>query len=238
MMKQVLVIATLLSSLNTIAQTTIDKQHGVNLVNRDNDHLVIQIGSLQWLNRPDSIGSKGFSRTINVHLFKDFIFKTDNRFSVAIGLGVGTDHFFLDNRNVDLSKTNSSQLNFPKQGNITYKKSKLATTYLEAPVELRFAANPLNYANSLKIGIGAKVGTLVDAHSKRKKAVQNGNEVNLPTLKEKERSFFSSTRIAATLRIGYGYFGVFATYQVNSYIKDENNFTIRPFSVGICLSGL
>ncbi len=238
MIKQVLAAALVLLSVTTIAQTKSDKKYNVNVVNRDNDHLVIQVGGLQWLNKPDSIGSKGFNRTINIHLFKDFIFKTDNRFSVAIGVGVGTDHFFLDNRNVDLAGAVGSRLSFPKQVGTTYKKTKLSSTYLEAPVELRFAANPLDYARSLKIAIGAKVGTLVDVHTKRKKAQVNDNAVNLPTIKEKDRTFFSSTRIAGTVRVSYGYFGVFATYQVNSYIKDGNNFEIRPFTIGLTLNGL
>jgi hypothetical protein len=238
MIKQVLTATLILLSAVTIAQTKSNKKYNVNIVNRDNDHLVIQVGGLQWLNKPDSIGSKGLNRTVNVHLFKDFIFKTDNRFSVAIGIGVGTDHFFLDNRNVDLAGTVGTRLNFPKQVNTTYKKTKLATTYLEAPVELRFALNPLDYTRSLKIGIGAKVGTLVDAHTKRKKAEINGSAANLPTLKEKDRTFFSSTRIAGTFRVSYGYFGLFATYQVNSFIKDENNFKIRPFTIGLTLNGL
>ena len=43
------------------------------------------------MNRPDSIGTKGFSRTFNMYLMLDFPFRTNPHFSVALGPGFATD---------------------------------------------------------------------------------------------------------------------------------------------------
>jgi hypothetical protein len=221
-----------------VAQSKKTKKTSADMINRNSDHISIQFGKLTWAGKPDSINTRGFSRTLNVHLIKDFIFKTDNRFSVGIGVGVGSDHFMLNGKTATLNRSVSNTLKFPTQTGTIYTRTKLAATYLEAPVELRFALNPANYDNSFKIALGVKVGQLIDVHTKRKKAETNGSAVTLPTLKEKDKNFFNKTRLAATARVGYGHFSLFGTYQINSFIKDENNFKIKPFTIGICLSGM
>jgi hypothetical protein len=235
MIKKILAGLIILASLQTQAQINkTTKKSGVDVGNRDNEHIQIQFGTYSWSGAPDSIKSGGFSRTFNAHLFKDFMFKTDNRFSVAIGVGVGSDHFVFDNKFIDLNRVRSPQLRFPNIAPNTYEKSKVAITYLEAPVELRFAFNPLNYNKSIKIAIGGKVGQLVDVHSK-----QRTKTSGLPILKEKDRSLFNRTRLALTGRINYGFFGLFASYQFNNFIKDGQGFNdIKPFSIGLSLNGL
>ena len=238
-MKKNIIFALLVGfSTAAVAQTAKTKKNSANLLDRNTDHISIQFGRLAWANKPDSIGTRGLSRTFNIHIFKDFIFKTNNHFSVGIGVGIGSDHLNLDERNVILTKNVSPVLRFPKQTGTIYTRTKLASTYAEAPVELRYTANPANYDKSFKVALGLKVGQLIDVHTRRKKAEVGGTATALPTLKEKDRSFFEKTRLAITSRIGYGHFSLFGTYQINSFIKDANNFNIRPFSVGICLSGM
>jgi hypothetical protein len=120
-----------------------------------------------------------------------------------------------------------------------FKKYKLATTYLEAPVELRFAMNPENTNRSWKFAIGGKIGTLMSASTKGK-TLQNrsGNTINAFTQKEKAKRFFEGTRLSVTGRISYGVFGIYGAYQVNSFIKDGMGPDVRPFQVGISISGL
>ena len=54
-------------------------------MNRSNDHLLIQLGINSWANMPDSIQTKGLSRTFNIYFMMDFPFKTNPHFSVAAG---------------------------------------------------------------------------------------------------------------------------------------------------------
>jgi len=114
----------------------------------------------------------------------------------------------------------------------------LATAYLEAPVELRFMADPEHPNKSLKFALGVKVGTLISATDKTKFTKDaNGNGVY--TLKEKSRIDFNNLRLAATARIGYGNFAIFGQYQLNDFIKEGRGPNqIRPFTFGLTLTGL
>src|ERR1700729_3839519 len=68
----------------------------LNLVDRASDHLMIQLSTDHWNNMPDSVGAnqKGFSRGIGIYFMIDKPFKTDPRYSVAFGFGVGNSNIF------------------------------------------------------------------------------------------------------------------------------------------------
>jgi hypothetical protein len=119
----------------------------INLGNRPKDHLMFQLGYLTWVNAPDSIATKGLPRSVNIYFSFDFPFKTDPRWSVGIGVGIATDQMFFDkNAGRDLNIINNTAFRFSKNTGIDtasrYKSIKLQTTYLEAPVELRFMTKP------------------------------------------------------------------------------------------------
>ena len=126
---------------------------------------MIQLGYNGWAGAPDSFRTGGLNRTFNMYFMFDFPFKSDPRFSAAIGAGLGTDNMFFKQTTIDLRKY---PLSFTRDTISSYKKYKIATSYLEVPVELRFASNPTSYNKSLKVALGIKVGTMVDAHTKAK----------------------------------------------------------------------
>ena len=55
---------------------------------------------------------------------------------------------------------------------------------------------------------------------------------------EKSKRFFNGTRLSVTGRISKGVFGIYGSYQVNQFIKDGLGPDIRPFQIGISISGL
>lgn len=215
----------------------------VNLAGRPKDHLIFQFGYLMWLNNPDSIATKGFANTVSVYFSFDFPFKVDPRFSVGLGAGVGTDNMFFDKgagRNLNI--INNSAITFAKNSGKdtanTYKSMKLSTSYLEAPVELRFMSDPVHPNKSLKFALGVKVGTLINANDKTK-FTRDANGFTGYTLKEKGRKHFENLRLAATARIGFGNFAIFGQYQLNDFIKEGRGPNqIRPFTFGLTLTGL
>jgi hypothetical protein len=110
---------------------------------------------------------------------------------------------------------------------------------LEIPVEIRFTKNPLQSNKSFKMAFGVKVGTLLNAHTKGKTLQnKNGGTINTYVEKESNKRFFNATRISITGRVGYGNFSLFASYQVNNLFKDGVAPGIKPFQIGLCLSGL
>ncbi len=211
----------------------------VQVPNRSGDHFLLQLGYHGWSNIPDTINTGGLSRSFNVYLMFDLPFKTDPRFSVGIGGGVGTDNFFLDKMEVDIRGQYNSTLSFKNVADTNhYKKYKIATAYLEAPVELRFVADPTR-KNSFKAAIGGKVGTLVSATAKGKNLRNSsGNDILSGTVKESSRRFFNGTRLQATARVGWGSFSLYGSYQFNQFIREGQGPDVRPFQIGITLSGL
>ncbi len=212
----------------------------IDLSNRSNDHLMLQFGFDNWAGTPDSISPKGLSRFFNAYIMLDKPFQTNPHLSVGLGAGVGSSNIFFDKTYVDIKST-SSRLPFTNVDSADhFKKFKLTTIFLEAPVELRYSSNPENVNKSFKAAIGVKVGTLINAHTKGKN-LQNksGNSLNNTIVKESNKKFFNSTRLAATARIGYGIFGIYAAYQITSFLKTgAGPAEIRPYSIGIYISGL
>jgi hypothetical protein len=212
----------------------------LNLANRSKDHLLIQVGFDGWSQIPDTINTSGLPRSFNMYFMFDFPFKTNPHLSVAIGAGIGTNNMYFENTLIDITGRNGNRLTFDDVSDTTrFKKYKLMTSFLEAPIELRYMFNPENPKKSLKVALGAKVGTMLAA-SVKGKTFQNsaGQTINAYTLKEKSKRFFNTTRIALTGRIGFGNVSVFGAYQVNNFIKEGFGPDVRPYSIGITLSGL
>ncbi len=204
------------------------------------DQLMIQFGYTGFANKPENINMKGFSRTFNVYFLFDFPFKTNPKLSAAIGPGISTSSYFFDKMNIDIAGLRNNQLVFTDVSDtLHFKKYKMMTSYLEAPVELRYTSHPEEPGKSFKAAIGVKVGTLVGASTKGKN-LQNSNEntVNTYILKEKSKRFFNGTRISATARVGFGAFSLFGSYQLNSFVKDGLGPDLKPFMIGLTISGL
>jgi len=223
------------------AQDSTAKKHKqpINLTGRANDHLLLQFAYTDWAGAPDSIRTKGFSRSFNVYFMFDFPFKTNPKISVALGPGFASDHILFDETYVAI-KDVSTTLQFINQSDTThFKKTKLNTTYFEVPMELRYVAKPLNSDNSFKFAIGIKGGMLISAHTRNVDLEnKNDNSVNDYIMKEKSKKFFNTTRLIGTARIGFGHFTVYGSYQLLSLFKDGVAADIKPWSIGLTLSGL
>ena len=206
---------------------------------RSNDNFLLQLGYTLWSGQPDSIKTKGLSRTFNMYLMLDFPFKTNPKWSVALGPGIATDNIFFDEMNVDIKGLSENLVFSDVSDTLHFKKYKLATAYLEAPVELRFRSNPDDDRKSFKVAIGAKIGTLVNAHVKGKELLNSAdNTVNDYILKENSKRYFNKTRLSVMGRIGYGNFTLFASYAITPVFREGVGPTVRPLTFGLSLSGL
>ncbi len=210
-------------------------------LNQAGDHFLVQLSSDNWTGVPDSIRShmKGLSRGLNVYVMTNKPFKTDPRWSVAFGVGVGSSSIFFKKMGVDL-KSSGNVLPFRNLDSADhFKKYKLVTVFLEAPVEVRYTFNPEKEKKSWKIAFGAKVGTLLNAHTKGK-TLQNKSDatINAYTAKENKKVFLNTTRISATARVGIGNFSLFGAYQITDLLKDGAGASMHPYQIGLCISGL
>ncbi len=102
----------------------------IDLNNRSNDHFMIQFGFDNWTGTPDSISPKGFSRFFNAYIMLDKPFRTNPKFSVGLGAGIGSSNIFFDKTYVDI-KSLSPRLPFTKVDSANhFKKFKLTTILL------------------------------------------------------------------------------------------------------------
>jgi len=211
----------------------------VKLGRRANDHFMFQLGYDNWAARPDTIETIGLSRSFNAYFMLDFAFKSDPRLSVGAGLGIGSSNVFFNQQEVLVASTNPT-LAFPIfAGTNHFKKFKLVTTYLDVPLELRFALDPEHTNKSWKFALGAKVGILLSAYTKGKDMENSANQsINSYIEKENSKKYFNGTRLSPTARISYGVFGIFAQYQVTPLIKTTDGPPVYPWAFGIVISGL
>lgn len=213
----------------------------IKLSNRPSDHLMIQVSSDHWIGMTDSISShqKGFSRGFNAYFMLDKPFRTSPKYSIGIGLGVSTSNMFFKRENIDL-KTTLAHLPFtPFDSTNHFKKYKLATGYLEVPLEFRYSSKPLEPNKSFKAALGVKIGVLVNAHTKGKDLQDKNNNTLIGyILKENDKRLINGTRFMATGRIGYGILSLFGTYQLNNVLKDGAGPAMQLYQVGLTISGL
>ena len=174
------------------------------------------------------------------HFMFDFPFKTDPRLSVGAGLGIGSSNIFFHQQEVLVAAYTNTSLAFPDEsGGNHFKKYKLVTTYLEAPVELRFAVDPEHMDKSWKFAVGVKIGLLMSAYTKGKDLQSpTGQTLGNYIEKESSKEFFNSPKLAGTLRVSKGFIGVFGQFQANTLIKASAGPSVFPFSFGVVLSGL
>jgi Outer membrane protein beta-barrel domain len=240
-MKKILLAFVVICSVTLVQAQDKKPAPKMDFSTRSGDHLMLQVSSDHWLNVPDSISNriKGLSRGVNLYFMLDKPFKGNPKMSVAFGLGVSTSNIFFRKTNVDIKST-GTRLPFSNLDTLNrFKKFKLATAYLEIPIELRFSSKPLENNKSIKFAIGAKVGTLLKAQTKGK-TLQDRNDrtLNSYTQKESNKRFFNSTRLSATARIGFGMYSLFASYQINNLLKDGAGPEIKPLQIGITISGM
>lgn len=231
-MKKIFFTLTLMAvSYGVFAQEAMNK--AMSSITRSRDFLVVSLTYDGWASRPDSVGT-GFNRGFNIAFMYDFPINKTN-LSLAAGLGIGTSGVFLQDHTLNMDDNTT---NVPKfQRDESFKKYKVATTYLEVPVELRFRSVPDNANKGFKAALGFKIGNLMNAHTKARSDL--GGSKN--TVKEANKRFFNSWRYAATARIGYGNWALYGSYNLNALFKDTGGNAladIRPYSIGIAISGL
>lgn len=241
MMKKALLVITctfLTAGLFAQDNNSKKKKEKIDLSNRANDHLLFQLGVAGWNGIPDTINKSGFSKSINLYLMLDYPFKTNPHLSMAFGPGIASDHIVFSKTDIGI-KGQTTDIHFTNVADTNhFKKSKLATVYLEAPIEFRYSASPLT-GKGFKFAVGVKVGTLLNAHTRNTKYEdKNSNSISDHTEKEASKKYFNKNRLSAMARVGYGHISLFGSYQFTPLFKDGAGPVVRPFSIGITLSGL
>ncbi|MBC7866028.1 MAG: outer membrane beta-barrel protein [Gloeobacteraceae cyanobacterium ES-bin-316] len=227
-------------STSSFAQEVKEKKT-YDLANRASDHFMVQFALNSWQGAPDSISSYigGFNRSANVYIMLDKPFKSNPRLSIGAGVGIGSTNIYFKKMIVDIGAT-TPLLPFRAVDTLdNYKKFKVSSAFLEVPLELRFTSDPTTPNKTFKAAIGVKVGTMLNAHNKGKELRNaSGTVINTKTVKETTKSYFNTTRVAATARVGYGNFSLFGAYSLTGVFKDGVAPNMNGLQVGLTFSGL
>lgn len=201
------------------------------------DFVILALTYDNWANAPEDVKITGLGRGFSGYLSYDFPI-ANSHFSFAAGLGVSSSNIYFD-KQVAVMNTASNKIVFQDvDTGMTsfYKRSKLNTTYLEAPFELRYFANKNNRNRGFKMAVGMHVGMLVGAHSKTR---HSGPGISsLIVEKVNTKRYVQSWRFAPIVRIGWGNFSVYGTYSISALFNDGAGPEVYPYSIGVSISGL
>jgi hypothetical protein len=232
----VVVLNIFAQSTNTDAEVLKSKKNlfkvNTNYKKPSRDYVMIQAGYHTWLkNDTVKINTRNRGHEIAAYLCYDFPLQNAS-FSFAAGVGVTSCNIYLDSMTMPLNRKgdfyNTVKFEYDTFG---YKRYKISNNYIEAPFEIRYFANKLNRNRGFKASVGAKVGTLVNSHTK-------GVYTNNYKEKEANRRYNDTWRITPTVRLGWGNFSIYGSYQISEVFKAGNIQGIRPATVGICISGM
>jgi hypothetical protein len=176
---------------------------------------------------------------LNIYVMLNFPFKTNPHWSVALGPGIASDNMYFDKMTVGIARPTPSVQFRNVADTAHFKKYKLSTNYLEAPVELRYRFNPQDDRKSVKIAVGAKVGVMINGHVKGVNLESVSDQtINDYTGKESTKRFFNKQRLSLMGRVGVGSFTVFASYAITPLFQEGLGPAIHPLSIGLNISGL
>lgn len=220
-----------------MAQDAADKANDTPppVIKPSRDFIMVNLAYNNWMTKPDSVKVKGFGYAFSAYLCYDFPIKK-TKLSFAAGLGINASVVYLDNQvlmNTDTAMATSGQVRFLPD-KTDFKRYKFATTYLQAPFELRYFGNSNNRNKGFKAAIGVQVGALLGGHTKASSSA-NGSRVNYKT---NTKRYLSPWNFAATARMGWGNFSVYGSYNITNVFRDGAGPTITPYSVGLCITGL
>jgi len=225
------------------AQSNPPEKKMADLSSRPADHLMIQFGADSWTGGPDSVKTSGIGRHFNIYFMMDKPFRTNNKFSLAYGVGFGTNNQYIDKGTfVDLAQVANS-IRFKQLDSLAnrFDKHKVATVYLQVPAEIRYYSNPANPAKSWKFAAGLKVGLLFKGFTKSKDLQTfNGSSLYGKTYVQKinNKRFFTNNDFTLTARAGYGIISMNLGYSVSPVVRDGFGPAFNRLSVGLSISGL
>ena len=79
------------------AQTNPPEKKMADLTSRPSDHFILQSGVDFWVGgNSDSVKTSGTGRHFNIYFMMDKPFRTNNKFSLAYGIGFGTNNQYID----------------------------------------------------------------------------------------------------------------------------------------------
>ena len=167
----------------------------------------------------------------NLRIYEQSISIVPKHMYLVYGVGMDWNNYRFKS-NVDLQK-DSNVLSYIINNNNDYRKNKLVSTYLTAPVMLKFKFNENKRGEAFKIAVGPQFGYLLNSHTKQK--WENDGEKH----KQKIRGDynFDEFRIGYAVYMGYGDIDFYARYYPESAFKENKGPDVNTVCIGLSFGG-
>lgn len=171
------------------------------------------------------------SNCLSINLIQASLSLQRNRNFIGLVTGLGADFqsYRLD-KNYSLQKESDrvEPVQLAYEDNL---KSKFSSIYLSAPLLIEFQVPMGQYSNRMYFSAGVITSVRLDTHTKVKYRVDNKRQ----KLKEPGDFYLRDIRFAGTVRLGYRWINLFATYDLQPLFKDGKGPELTAFSVGVAL---
>jgi hypothetical protein len=186
-----------------------------------------------WMKMPEGTRSRTINQGMNLLAMYNVPFGKSN-FSFSIGLGLSTHNLY---GNFLTNSSSDSTWIVPIPDSVSYKRSKITTTYLDIPLEFRYKSK-----SKVTIALGFKGGFMIGSFSKY---VGDGGfstysytvpkDVGKVRIKMNGIKNLEQFTYGPTLRVGYRWFNVNAYYMISTIFSKSRGPDMYPISVGIML---
>lgn len=172
------------------------------------------------------------SNTLNLNILQYSKGIQQNRKTIGLvtGVGLSFQSYRLDNNTTittdETRKVHPENLYFDSN-----QKSKLSSLYLEVPLLLEFQIPVVNQLNHIYLSAGIMGAKRIETHTKVKYRKEGKRE----KLKSPGDYSILDYKVAATLRIGYRWINLYATYDLIPLFENHKGPVLYPYSVGIKL---
>jgi len=172
------------------------------------------------------------SNILNLNLiqYSKGLQSTRNTIGLVTGLGLSLKSYRLDN-NTTIVLDDNGKVQPIKMYRDSNQKSKLSVVYLDIPLMAEFQIPLRNIGNRLYFSAGINVGRRLSSHTKVKYRIDNKKE----KLKSPGDYSIRDFKFAGTVRVGYRWVNLFATYDLTPFFDNRRGPVLYPFSVGVKL---
>jgi hypothetical protein len=154
-----------------------------------------------------------------------FGYRFNNNFRITLGAGVEWTLIRLQNDSISIVGDKAA-LTYKNDG-IHYSKNRFSSEYLTIPLTFEYRSTYDKNGNRLHLSIAPQVGFLIDGMLK-----QISNEHG--KTKNYNDFHFAKFQYGATLRVGYGDFGIFTKYYFNDmFVNSPAQSGLKSFSIGL-----
>ncbi len=150
-----------------------------------------------------------------------------NFIGMVTGLGFDFQSYSLD-QGVSLKK-GTDMIEPVYLSHETNRKSKFASIYMTVPVLIEFQIPVNRFDNRIYFSAGIISSVRLDTHTK----VKFREDKKKQKLKETGDYYLRDVRFSGTVRLGYRWINLFATYDIQPLFRDDRGPVLYPYSFGL-----